>query len=147
MNHWSDEQKEQALRLYRVNGAAHASGVLGIPQGTIRRWASERGERTLAPKNVEAAVEATRLKWSARRLTMADEVGEVAQLALDKVREMLEGDKLRDAASGTTAFGTLVDKAQLLSGGATSRQHVDHASLVEEAKAKVLSLVPQRQPG
>jgi hypothetical protein len=48
-------------------------------------------------------------------------MGDAAELALETAVEALEDGKIRDAQSAAVTMAILVDKAQLLSGGATSR--------------------------
>jgi hypothetical protein len=67
----------------------------------------------------EAAHEGVRLAWAQRRSTLVDRFGEIAELLLDRIKA---DDS--DPRGNATALGILVDKAQLLSGSATSRHEV-----------------------
>jgi hypothetical protein len=78
---------------------------------------------------------------------MVHEMGDVAQRALEKVKDCIDAEKGRDAKDYATTMAILVDKAQLLSGGATQRTSLDTAQLIEQAKARVIELVPQRRTG
>ena len=141
--------KAKALKLYPEVGATEAARACGVHRNTVIAWAKQAGlVTTHGREKVAAAHEATKLRWEERRQALVHEIGEVASLLLEVVREKAESRDLRNVAAGTTAFGTLVDKAQLLSGGATSREAgVNPAALVQEAKAKALALVPQRKVG
>lgn len=74
---------------------------------------------------------------------MADRIGEAAEKALDLVVLSLEGGAARNAQSAAITLGTLIDKAQLLSGAATSRQGtVDPGGAVAAGGARVHLLRP-----
>lgn len=71
--------------------------------------------------NAQAAIEATKVQWAQRRAIEADEAGASAQFArLQVIAAMVDRDWHMVAASAT-AYGIFIDKAQLLSGGVTSR--------------------------
>lgn len=82
-----------------------AATATGIPRTTIRYWLNDPALAELRQKTREA---------------MAEEVHVAAQVALSAlVGNLMDGRmEPRDV---TTAFGVLVDKAQLLSGHATER--------------------------
>lgn len=142
---WSPEQRQQALELYRKHGAATAGQQLGIPAGTIRRWASENGERTLRRETSQASIDATKLRWEERRQTLIHDMGRVAQKALQTCEDGLDTGKTRDAQAAATTLAILIDKAQLLSGGATSRPNINPGELLDKSRGAALALVPQRK--
>ena len=43
---YTDEQREEALRLYADDGLAAAHNATGIPKQTIQSWAKRSGVRT-----------------------------------------------------------------------------------------------------
>lgn len=118
---YTAEQREEALALYREHGAAEAARRTGVTAGTIRAWASRGDVATERAEHQRAHIEAARLRWEERRTTMAHEIGETASRALDHVTTSIDSGKARDAKDYATTMAILVDKAQLLSGGATSR--------------------------
>jgi hypothetical protein len=147
MKKWTDAQRDEALAIYRVDGPSEAARRTGIPRPTITSWACRNGEASLMRENLMANVLAQQLRWAERRESMVHEMGDVAQKALTKAGEAIDADKLRDAKDAATTMAILVDKAQLLSGGATSRPAFDPQRVIEQAKAKVVELVPQRRTG
>jgi hypothetical protein len=113
---YTPEQRTQALELYRTDGPRAAAATTGIPLGTITSWAKNAGIRTRAIENAAACVQATSLKWEERRIGLAHEMGRVAELAISRAV-----DELDHAQAFATTAAILVDKAQLLTGAATSR--------------------------
>jgi hypothetical protein len=71
---------------------------------------------------------------------MADDCGRIAQKALDHMERAIDAGDMADARMLVAPFGVLVDKAQLLSGGATSRTEsltAEHAhALIDEVAAR-----------
>jgi hypothetical protein len=118
---YTPEQRTQALELYRTDGPRAAAATTGIPLGTITSWAKNAGIRTRAIENAAACVQATSLKWEERRIGLAHEMGRVAELAISRAVDELDHGKARDAQAFATTAAILVDKAQLLTGAATSR--------------------------
>lgn len=97
---------------YREISAEH-----GIAIGLISRWAAADGVESPNAERVEAATNATKLKWVERRGVIVDDLGTVAAELLEKARTA----DARDAQAFATSVAILIDKAQLVSGGATSR--------------------------
>lgn len=138
---YTPEEKANALELYATLGAAETARRTGISQGTLQSWAHRNGVQSVATERTRVAVEAARVRWEERRLAMVHEMGRVATLALTKAEEMLEAGTTSKAKDATTMMAILVDKAQLLSGAATSRTEVtERTPEVETELAKVLRL-------
>jgi transcriptional regulator with XRE-family HTH domain len=116
------EIREQALAKLR-DGLSYrtVAAELGVSVASLSRWAKaagitpERAAQTAAA--AVAAGEAHRRKWAERKADLVDELGAVAAELLDKARAA----GARDAQAFMTAVAIGVDKAQLLSGGVTSR--------------------------
>lgn len=121
---WPDETRTAALQLLRDGvGTNETSRRTGVPAPTLSRWAKDAGIVIDRAAQTVAAAESTRLKWAQRREEIPDEVGTVLAEILEKCREATSG---RDAHGYAMAYGTLIDKAQLLTGGPTSRhEHLD----------------------
>lgn len=139
---YTDEEKQRALALYETDGLAEAVLQTGIPKGTISSWGERAGLQTHGNEQTAAAVEATKLRWEERRLTLAHEMGSVAELALKVARENLEAGKTRDAQAAATTMAILADKAQLLTGAATGRTESRELrnELLEQARAQAPQL-------
>lgn len=137
------EELDRALAIYREHGAAEASRQSGIKETTIRSAASRKGIAAQRNDNTKAAVEASRLQWEERRTALVHKIGEAAEKALEHVNAELDDGKLRNAKDAATTMAILVDKAQVLSGGATARFGTDtqRAEVVSEAREKALRLV------
>jgi hypothetical protein len=123
----------KARRLYEVEGWSlrEIGTSVGCSHETIRRqviaggW--ERDDEAVMARDArrrafaQAAVTANVSKWAQRRSDEADEAGATAKLARERaVLALVEGDpQMARAAAGV--YLVLIDRAQLLSGGATSR--------------------------
>lgn len=117
---WSEAQRVEALELASSVGFAEAGRQLGMSRRTIESWARR------AQGAVEAAVPAatlapTSLPWAERRAALVPKLGTLVVDTADKIAEAVAEGRLRDARDGAVALGVLIDKAQLLAGGATSR--------------------------
>ncbi|MGK2947778.1 MAG: transposase [Acidimicrobiales bacterium] len=118
---YTDEQKAEALALYASHGAAETARLTGVPEGTLQSWAHRSGVATACNENRRANVEALKTKWAERRLVMVHEIGAVAHMALAQAEAAVATGACKDAKDFATTMAILVDKAQLLSGEATSR--------------------------
>lgn len=153
MARWTPDQRREALELYVELGPSAASEATGIPKGTIGWWAHREGVRTVGAERTAAATEAAALRWAERRANLADEAGAAAALALEQTVHALQGrtdeDTLvlagaRDAKDLALTFAVLVDKAQLLTGEATSRhamQAEQREGVLDGARRDALRLV------
>lgn len=150
---YTDDEKAAALALYAEQGPTAVTDAMGIPKATVASWAKRTGTRTVCVEKARARVEAAHLAWEKRRLEMADRIGHAAELALVQCENAIAGDgerspSMRDAKDAATTMAILIDKAQLLTGAATSRQeqHVHQATrdaVIEEARERALTLVPR----
>jgi len=119
---YTPEQKDAALALYREHGPAEAGRRTGIPGATIRSWAHRSAEdASEGAEQTRAATEAARLSWAQRRAQLTDETGTVAAQMLERIKV---SKRSSDARALAQAFSVLIDRAQLLDGGATSRVEV-----------------------
>lgn len=133
---WSDEQREKALELCREHGPRHAARETGIPFGTISGWAKDAGVASDATRT-QAATEVRQARWAERRAGLTDLLGQAAQELVEKARK---SEDLRAAKDAMLAAAIAVDKAQLLSGGVTSR----HEQLdAEKRRERVAGLVDE----
>lgn len=114
---YSDETREQALAKIRDRMSLRTiEAELGVPRSTLSRWAQAAGI-TIDAAQVEAATNATKIAWAQRKTALVDRLGEVAAELLEKARDTSG----KDAQAFVTSVAICVDKAQLLSGGVTSR--------------------------
>jgi hypothetical protein len=138
---YTDTEKSEALTVYEQCGPCHAAEVLGIPKGTIMGWAIEAGVRTRSIENKSAAVKASSLAWEQRRLELAHEMGAAADQALAEARAQLDEHATSKAKDAALTMAIMVDKAQLLTGAATSRtDHTSGATVDDEVAALVKEL-------
>ena len=140
---YTTEQKEEAVNTWQELGTAEASRQTGIPGRTLRRWANDKGlvSQANAQKTGEARA-AGALKaataWGDFREAEALSAGAAAARLRNRLLEgriipgredkngnpvfvPIEAKEVKDLA---VAYGILVDKAELLSGKATSRIEV-----------------------
>lgn len=137
----SDATREAAITRIR-SGESYRSinADLGVALGTLSKWASEAGIESPRAEQTAAAAEATRVAWHQRRAGLVDRFGDVAELLLGRI----ETDDTADARNLMTAAGIAVDKAQLLSGGVTSRHEQLDAQRRRERVEALQTEVEQR---
>lgn len=124
---------DAARELFESQGLSmrEIAGRIGVSPNTVsthaRRDGWERDDATVAARdaqrraNAQAAVEANREAWSQRRATEADEAAASAKIARLGTVEAIGERDWHMTRSCAIAYGIFIDKAQLLTGGATSR--------------------------
>lgn len=139
---YTDEQREEALRLYADDGLAAAHNATGIPKQTIQSWAKRSGVRTSATQNMREANEAQSENFKARRNRI---IGDLYGLAEDSVKLLKEPTQYQTILKGSmgvegpempgfvpaqdkqreiTAVGIMLDKALTLeSHDASTEEH------------------------
>ena len=139
----SEQVKTDALtRLQAGQGTREVSRDTGVPASTLSRWAKDAGIVADRAGQTRAATEATALKWSQRRDRLADIIGENLETLLGK---SVAAEKGSDASGFAVAFGVFLDKAQLLTGAATSRHEVFDAQRRRERIAEMADELEQRR--
>ena len=123
MAKYTEHQRDHAIDLYTEVGTAEAARRTGITTRTINTWVKDAGKTSQenAKKTVEARVaNAVRVEkaWGEYREGEALAAGEAAGTLRGK---SLDAEKGRDAKDWAIAYGIFIDKAELLSGRATSR--------------------------
>lgn len=124
---YTEADRAAALELYVAEGPTAVQERFGVPKGTVVGWARAAGVETEVGERTRASIEVQRVAWEERRVRLAHEMGAVAELALRRARGELTGTaaaSARAAKDAATAMAILVDKAQLLTGGATGRHEV-----------------------
>jgi transposase-like protein len=144
---YTDEERATAVDSYLTHGATRASELLGIPRRTILDWVQDAGvtaqantEKTAAARQV--AAERVANAWGDFRESEALAAGAAANRMR---REALEASEQQDAhllRARVIAYGIFIDKAELLSGKATSRIEVWAET---ELDAEIRSLVAQME--
>lgn len=139
---YTPEQKAAALELLAQVGKAEAARRTGIPAGTIAAWGSRMGVAAPTPEAMRPQVEARQLAWAERKAAIASRFGELADLAVTELAERIRNKTIGDREL-ISAVTVLVDRAQLLTGEATSR--TESSVTVEGAKERALAVVRQLQ--
>jgi hypothetical protein len=143
------EVKELALSLFPEHGGARAAKIMAeqgyeVPGATIRMWASQAGISGVSD-SLRAGGEVAKERWAIRRARMADELGEVAEMALVAIRDAIEAGTLSKGRDGAGILAILVDKASLLSGDATRRTETVGSPAVVAQKAAELDQLAERR--
>jgi transposase-like protein len=146
---YTDDQKAQALELYAEAGPTAVEKAMGIPKATVTNWGRAAGVKTVRNENAAVRMEAARLTFEERRVTLAhallDDVNRLrAELFAPVVQRQamtvsdgqnmgshveivdihLDEPTFGEKKAILTSIGIAVDKVQLLSGAATSRTEV-----------------------
>lgn len=121
---YSDSEKATALALLDANGG-NVSGTarqLGIPAKTLENWAKHKG---VGPDVANIG--------EVKKRALADKLEDLAHQIIDSAPGKIEKAGLKDSL---IAFGTAVDKMQLLRGKPT-------AIIAESARATVRDIIEQ----
>lgn len=140
------EVREEAVR--RVVEGDSTKGVaraMNLAQSTVSKWCRDAGVVPTTTKKL--AVEGARLRWEQVRVELAHDMGQSAQKVLAKTMSKVNDDKLREAQSGGILLGILIDKAQLLTGAATSRSEHSPSEIDAEIKKLVAELKGRGKAG
>lgn len=86
---YTDEQREEALRLYADDGLAAAHNATGIPKQTIQSWAKRSGVRTSATQNMREANEAQSENFKARRHAIISDLYDLAEADIRTLKSPL----------------------------------------------------------
>ena len=151
---YTDEQREEALRLYETDGPSAVEKQLGIPKATVASWARRAGVHTVRNENVSARVDAAKLDNAERRANLVKRLYGLAEASVELVENpteyqtILKGSMgVEDAASPgfipaqdkqreMTAIGIMLDKAAVL-------EKFDNDNGAGEAKGLLLALAEQ----
>jgi hypothetical protein len=68
---YTQAQKDEALALYETHGPTAVEKQLGIPKGTVTRWAKETGVETVSVSTTRAGTEAASVYAKARRVELS----------------------------------------------------------------------------
>ena len=124
---------DDPVRIAYENGAslAECAKLAGTAKETIRRraaargWTRQTGEAiALADRRRDqtaAATTASQVAWAERRNTEADAAGIYAARARQAIIQAIDQGDHQMTRAAAIAYGILIDKAQVLSGGVTDR--------------------------
>lgn len=138
---YSQDQKTEAIALYVEVGPSEASRQTGVPKDTIAKWATQVGARTKISQTANGRA-AQKLRWEDRREGMAHDLGRVAAKAIAMAEVAVDAEDGKLAQTAVTVAAIAIDKAQLLTGGATNR--VEHAGYDEREK-EIRQLIDQKR--
>lgn len=153
---YTASERARTLQIYREYGPTIAARRMGIPYETVRRWAKDAGEvppespNTQIARHHAMAAARTTTKWADVREKEADEAGEAARIARERVLDVLVTDDHQMLRAAVNAYETLINKAEMLSGQATERiaiwaeQDIDRElrELVKSIEAEKRQLPP-----
>lgn len=143
---YTPDEKADALAAYVEHGPQEAATVTGIPKSTIASWARRAGVHTRSIENAAARVKAQHVAWEERRLRLAHDIGQTAEMALEVTRLNIAAGMVRDAKDAATTMAILVDKAQLLTGSATARTEVVAVDAVDAEIAALTEALAANDP-
>jgi hypothetical protein len=140
---YTQAQKDQALALYHTDGPTAVEKTLGIPKGTVTRWAKETGVETVSVSATRAGTEAAAVYAKARRV-------ELAQLLLEDAHRLRKqlwepatvhafGGKDNTYEEHELAEPTFTDKKNIISAVSTAMTTVTKLDLADAAPADAAS--------
>jgi transposase-like protein len=89
---YTEEQKHEALELYKTDGPTVVYQRLGIPKSTINSWARAAGARTVRNKKTEDATRATEVDAAMLRAEASSFAVQGARAAFQKLYERISSD-------------------------------------------------------
>lgn len=137
---YSDEQRAEAVALYREHGAAEAARRTGVNAGTIRSWVSHGGVATERAEKTREALDAIQLSTEERRTRLGEKLLALAEKSTDRAEALIGEANLRDIVG---ALDYAIKNAQLLTGAATAR--TEHTAGKEAAHAVADELKARRE--
>jgi hypothetical protein len=137
------ERRARAIELAKHHGVTEAANRTGLDKSTISRWCTSAGISTVGNEQTRNATLAAAQAWETRRQELAHDIGRVAQKALRKAENAVDGEQASDSRAYATTMAILIDKAQLLTGGATTRS--EHSEPRQRAKERLDELTERRE--
>lgn len=148
MTDQTDWRTDAKARYEQGESLRTIAAAVGVNREKIRTTAHaegwERHEEPAGLARTEAARQRALSKWAERRESEADAAGLAAAIARQRLVQALQGGDDKMTRASAVAYGILIDKAQLLAGGATERHEVSAPNRTPEQEqelAKVLTLV------
>lgn len=139
------EAKARALELLAEFGVAEAAERTGIPIGTIASWGHRAGVSSPCAEGYAERRAQLREAFATRRVSLGNRMGEVAAETLEQLDTHVRAGKTRQARELAGALAVLVDKAQLLTGGATGRTEVSVPDRTPEQEAELAQILAFRR--
>lgn len=138
---YTQAERNDARGIATAEGIPTASRKLGIPEGTLRKWDSRYGWGIARARQAQMETRHTiiSLEWATRRVGLATDLGDTAAKALARCDDALDLGRLNDARQAALTASVLIDKAQLLSGGATSRTDDLHGDRLDAEVAEIVA--------
>jgi len=145
---WTEEQRQQAQLLAERIGVTKAAKQLGMPYGTVAAMMSRTRNRVqvverVAP-DVAPILNSGAAEWDGTQQVTAARYGRLVAAQLTVAEELLRQERYREHKDVILASAIATDKAQLLSGHATSRS--ESRSLVVRTTAEKVRALVDRLP-
>ncbi|MDN6135593.1 MAG: hypothetical protein L0J03_16030 [Brevibacterium sp.] len=114
---YSDEEKAEALRIYESDGPSAVLRDLGIPKGTVSRWAKAAGIGTVRNEKMAEAREAADNDSATLRAIAANQSIRVTNTIAEAIERRLaiEAETV-DLKELATVYGIFADKHKLFVG-------------------------------
>lgn len=141
-----DKERARVVLTTQDGNISAVSRETGIPRATLIEWrdawAAEEAYAASLPIPVEYLPTAVEYVRQEEKGKVIEAAWKAARVAFERIPELIPDAK--DVQKVATAAAIAVDKAQLLSGGATARNEVDIrailASLPADVRAAVVAL-------
>lgn len=115
---YTQAQRDEALALYHTDGPTAVEKKLGIPKGTVTRWAKETGVETVSVSITRAGTEAAAAYAKRRRAELAalllDDAHKLRAQLWQPARLVSFGGKDNTLAETTLDEPLFVDKKNIL---------------------------------
>lgn len=147
---YTEAEKAQAVELFRTQGATAAAKVVGTNKQNVSVWAKQAGVVTEFTHEASASARAVAgervtAEWADYRSKEAAAAGATANRLRREVISRLEaGANGRELQAVATAYGIMIDKAEILSDRATSRIEIWAESEVDRELAAAMAELESR---
>lgn len=132
---YTQEQRDEALALYHTNGPTAVEKKLGIPKGTVTRWAKETGVETVSVSITRAGTEAAAAYAKNRRAELAtlllDDAHRLRKQLWEPTMAFSFGGKDNTYEEQLIPEPTFVDKKNIISAVSTAAATMAKLELVD----------------
>lgn len=148
---YTDDERREIVHVADTIGTRYAAAEFGVKAGTIRQWRKRLGIGNTPERlaRLNAGVQVQALAWELRARTMGNECGDTAARYLEVITEAVDeptAQAIQVAGIASLVFTRLVNSAQLLTGGPTTRPDLDGDKLRAES-SELLRQLRQMERG
>lgn len=144
---YTPEQRAEALELYRTDGPTAVEKKLGIPKGTVARWAKETGIETVSVATTRAGTEAASVYAKARRQELTklllEDAHRLRKQLWEPARLVSFGGKDNTLAETTLDEPLFADKKNIMTAVSTATTTMSRLEAIDADNGQSAAAVDQ----